>query len=104
MKTYQIVISNQAKGSLKNIVKYIKKDSPTAAEYVRNALFALMENLKTSPQKFPLEPLLASLSKEYHSVVKWHYKIIYRVTTTEVIILDVIHTSRNPDTIKQIIK
>lgn len=34
----------------------------------------------------------------------WSYKIVYEVTDRQIIILDIFHSSRNPDELKKIIK
>jgi plasmid stabilization system protein ParE len=102
LKPYKIIVSHKAAASLKEIIVYIAKDSPSAAEYVRISLLKLIKSLKTFPDRFPQEPLLSHKKTDYRSVCKWHYKIIYRYTANEVIILDIIHTSRNPKVLKRI--
>ena len=102
MKRYRVVVSNQAKQSLRNIVEYIAEDSPTAANYVRKSLIELIKTLERSPEKYAREPLLESRKGNYRSVAKWHYKIVYKVTARDVIVLDVVHTSRNPKVVKNV--
>ena len=104
MKHYPVIISNQAKQSLKEIVSYIKKDSPQAAEYVKNALIALMRSLGTAPEKYSKEFLLEDTGKNYRSVTQWRYKIIYLYTGKKVLVLDIIHTSMDPKEIKRVEK
>jgi len=102
LKTYRVIISFQAQESLKEIYTYIKKDSPIGARHVRKTLLALINTLKTSPEKFPKEPLLAERGKNYRFVVKWHYKVVYLFTSKEVMVLDIIHTSMDPEEIKRV--
>ena len=47
-----------------------------------------------------VEPLLAHKKSEYRFIIVWSYKIIYRVTTGNVVISRVFHTSRNPNKLK----
>ncbi|MGP8217769.1 MAG: type II toxin-antitoxin system RelE/ParE family toxin [Bacteroidia bacterium] len=61
-----------------------------------------MESLGASPEKFPAELLLEGRKKNYRSVILWHYKIVYLFTGKEVHVLDIIHTSMNPDEIKRV--
>ena len=102
MKPFRLIISNQAKNSLKDIAKYIKKESPSAAVYVTNILISLIKNLQISPEKFSKEPLLSEKEGNYRSVTKWHYKIIYSCKEKTIEVLDIIHTSRKPGVIKKI--
>jgi plasmid stabilization system protein ParE len=102
MKRYRVIISNQAKQSLRHIVQYISQDSPSAANYVRRVLIELIKTLDQSPEKHGREPLLAERKGNYRSVTKWHYKIIYSVTAKDVIVLDIIHTSRNSKVIRNV--
>lgn len=104
VKSFNLIVSKQAQSALKDIVKYISLDSVSAANHVRKTLIALIKSLKTNPEKFPKEELLADKKKNYRSASKWHYKVVYLVTKNEVLILDIIHTSRNPDTIKKVDK
>ena len=102
LKQYRVIVSAQAKQSLKEIVSFIEQDSPAAARHVRKTLIALIGTLKTSPEKFPKEPILEERGKNYRFMVKWHYKIIYLCTPKDVFVLDIIHTSMNQETIKRV--
>lgn len=104
MKLYKVIVSDRAKQSLKNILAYIKEDSPSASQHVKQALLSIISSLKTTPKKFALDPILADVSNEYHSVTKWHYKIIYKVTDKHVIVINITHTSMHPDTLKKRLK
>ena len=101
IKTYRVIISNRAKESLKTIVDYIKKDSPSAAEKVRKALIKEAKSLKVHPGRYSKEEQLIDKPGNYRSLVKWHYKIVYKVEEKEVQILNIFHTSRNPTVIKK---
>ncbi len=101
-KIYKVVIPASAKESLREIIQYIKLDSPSAAKNVRLKLLELAKSLSISPERFSRESFLESLSGNYRSVVLWHYKIIYKVQDNEVVILRFIHTSRDPEEIKKL--
>jgi plasmid stabilization system protein ParE len=102
MKSYSVVWDTVAKESLVEIVKYIKKDSPSAAKKVREELLKLTASLKSMPERFSVESYLAHKGNEFRSVTKWSYKIIYRIKEHEVRILEIIHTSRNTSVIEGI--
>ncbi len=101
-KIYKVIIPPSAKESLKEIVDYIKLDSPSAAKSVRIKLLELAKSLSVSPERFSKEVFLKSLNGNYRSVVLWHYKIVYKVQENEVLILRFIHTSRDPEEIKKL--
>ncbi len=100
-KHYRVIIPPTAKESLRDIVEYIKKDSPAAAIKVRKKLVAIAKSLKEFPERFSSEVYLIDKPGNYRSVAQWHYKIIYKILDDEVLILRFIHTNRNPDVIKK---
>lgn len=95
MKSYRVIWDNSAKESLKLIVQYIRKESPSAAKKVRAELLKLTASLKKLPERFSVEPYLEHKGKQYRSVTKWSYKIIYRIGEKEVRVLEILHTSRD---------
>lgn len=101
-KLYRVVIPPTAKGSLRDIISYIKKDSPVAAARVRKELIQLAKSLNELPERFSKEEYLLDKPGNYHSVTQWHYKIVYKILADEIVILRFIHTSRDPDLIKKI--
>jgi plasmid stabilization system protein ParE len=102
VKQYPVKVSYQAKSSLKEIVSYIKKDSPMAANRVRKELINILKSLKNPPERYPKEKLLKERNKNYRSAIKWNYKIVYLFSGNQVEVLDIIHTSRNPEELKRI--
>ncbi|MGV3503454.1 MAG: type II toxin-antitoxin system RelE/ParE family toxin [Adhaeribacter sp.] len=99
---YRVLWDNEAKAALKSIIVYIKQDPPAAAQKVKQALLQLAASLEQMPDRFSAEPYLAGKPGNYRSVSKWNYKIIYRVTEQEVLILDIFHTGKNPIEIEEI--
>ncbi len=100
-KYYQVVIPPIAKKSLREIVNHIKKKSPVAAIKVRKELIRLAKSLCELPERFSKEENLLDKPGNYRSVTYWHYKIIYKVLTNEVVILGFMHTSRDPELVKK---
>ena len=103
VKKYRIIWDDDAKASLRKVYDYIAKDSFQSARKVRSGIVRKARSLKTFPFRFAVERLLEDQSKEYRSVLIWDYKIIYRVAGDTVRILDVFHTSRNPEELKSVI-
>lgn len=101
-KHYRVVIPVTAKESLRVIIEYIRRDSPTAAIKVRKKLIDSAKSLKVMPERFSKEPFLAERTGNYRSVTHWHFKIVYKVLQDEVVILGFMHTSRNPESIQKL--
>jgi plasmid stabilization system protein ParE len=91
----------QAKVSLKNIYYFIKKDSPQSAKKVKKEILALAKTLIKFPEKYSKELYYVSNDGSIRYVPIYSYKIIYQITSTEIIILDIFHTSRNPEEISK---
>jgi plasmid stabilization system protein ParE len=101
-KDYRVIIPPIAKESLREIVEYIKIESPSAAIKVQKKLIEIAKGLKNSPERFSKEYFLSENPGNYRSVVQWHYKIIYKVSENEVTIIRFMHTSRDPKRIEKI--
>ncbi len=52
------------------------------------------------PHKYTKDPFLEKYSRNIRFKAIWSYKLVYEITEENIIILDVIHTSRNPENMK----
>ena len=97
-KVYRVIITSNARDSLKDIVNHIKnkQKAPLIARMVKEELLNQILSLESFPEKFSKELFLEGLTGNYRSLVKWRYKIIYKVLADEVWVLKIIHTSQNP--------
>ena len=93
--------SPKAKQRLDSIYGYIAEDSVSAARYVKKSLVQLGGSLGHFPEKYSREEYLADEPKNYRSVSKWRYKIIYEVTDEYVNIINIFNTSQHPSKIKR---
>ena len=93
--------SPRAKQRLDSIYDFIAEDSISAARYVKKSLIQLGGSLGHFPEKYSREEYLANEPKNYRSVSKWRYKIIYEVTNEYVNIITVFNTSQHPSKIKR---
>jgi toxin ParE1/3/4 len=85
----------EALEDLRDIYSYIKKESSQGAETVKKEFIRLARTLSTLPEKFPKEPLLED-EGNFRFIPKWDYKLIYEVTSKEIIIAAIFHTSQHP--------
>lgn len=102
IKKRRVIISFKARSSLREYYEYLKKEvSIEIAEYVKNGILQSCSQLKDF-SGYSKEFFLDELPGDYRSVTKWKYKIIFKVTEDEVHILNIIHTSRHPDSFKNL--
>jgi plasmid stabilization system protein ParE len=95
----------QAKKELDAIFYYIESEASTSiAKKVKKELIHLIGTLNNFPEKYHKEFLLESSKKNYRSVMKWNYKIIYEVTDEEIIIAYIFHSRQNPEKILRVVK
>src|SRR5690606_6687049 len=92
--------SELSKKSLANIYDFIFEDSPQNAEMVITTLIALGESL--SDHKIEYTQDLVINTKQFHFIIKWSNKIIYKTTVNEVIILDVFNVNQNPERLESL--
>jgi plasmid stabilization system protein ParE len=102
-KHYKVIWDDEAKASLRSIYNYIKnRQSTEQAIKVRDEIKDLAKSLGFMPHKYTEDPFLKDEDGDNRFKVIWSYKIVYEITREYVIILDVFHTSRDPQNLKQI--
>jgi plasmid stabilization system protein ParE len=100
-KHYKVIWDKQARTSLRRIYTYIKKlESEEQATKVKNEIKDLGKSLGFMPHKYAKDPLAENKTDNIRYKVIWSYRLIYEVTEEAVSILDIVHTSRNPENIK----
>ena len=85
-----------ATDGLKSGVSYIRNDSPQNSENVRKDILSKIKSLKRYPEKHPLDKNKRNNDGSYRAFEMHHYRIAYRVLETEIKIITVRHTSREP--------
>ncbi|RLD98534.1 MAG: hypothetical protein DRJ13_10840 [Bacteroidetes bacterium] len=96
-KHYKVLWNDEAKVSLHRVYNYIKKqESAEQANKVRKEIRELASSFGFMPHKYTRDPFLEEDHRDIRYKVIWSYRLVYEVTRETVIILDVIHTSRNP--------
>jgi len=101
-KKFKVIWDKEAISDLEDICTYIAQDSHAGATKVRRTLIKLAGTLKSFPERHTIEPNLKD-EGNYHFVTRWHFKIIYKVTAKEVIIIAIFHTSRDAKNIKDLV-
>jgi len=84
----------RAKKDLDCSINYIAKQSPKNAMKTLDTLIKLTNNLIVFPFAYPKEPIYNKDSIRF--IVKWSFKIIYRIDKDVIYILRVFNTSQHP--------
>ena len=92
-----VVWNKRAYASLQNAFNTIKKDSLQNAEMVRDEILRITrEELPTHPQKYPPDKFKINNNGEYRAFVKHSYRISYKYTSSEIRILRLRHSKKEP--------
>ncbi len=100
-KKYKIIFRKNVLTDLKEIVDFIKINSPSNAKIVKLKILSKIQTLKTFPFKHHIDffhPLSAN-SDKYRLVSVWSYNIHYQVEENNVFILKIIYGGKDPLTI-----
>lgn len=105
-KTYQVRISDNALKNIDEITGYIAfiKHEPVSAIKVGDAIINAIERIELNPYAFRECKELPTKSKMYRRAVCMSWLIIYKIIDVEVVILGIIHRSRNPSDAKKLRK
>ena len=96
-KKREVVIQPKVFQDAEEIYNYIKGNSIQNAESFRSELIKEIEKIEANPEAFPPEVYLNSRQIHYRfSLVMKSWKLIFKLTNKLLIILGLIHTSRNP--------
>ena len=94
----KVVWSDEAKQELKAAWKYIREDSPQNADKVRDDIVNATRTLPSYPERFAPDKFKTGNDGTYRAFEKHRYRVAYRILETEIQILRVRHTSREPET------
>jgi plasmid stabilization system protein ParE len=92
----ELIWSPSAMKDLKKAYNYIKKESKVGAKKVVDSIFDEVEKLTIQPKIFELDRFKNNNPGNYRAFEKYHYRISYKHTETELHVLRVRHTSKNP--------
>lgn len=97
-KPYTIRLSTNALQNLDEITGYIAfvRLQPLNAVKVGDALFNVIEQIKTNPLAYRECNELPTKTKMYRRAVCLSWSIIFKITSLEIIVLGIIHRSRRP--------
>jgi len=97
-----VIWTRSALRELQDIYEYyLENVSLQMAENIRKNVLASSKQLGQNPFSGIAERKLSDGNKEYRSVIRGHYKIIYRIENDDLKIVDVFDTRQNPPKLKR---
>jgi len=91
-----IVWDKLAYTSLQQAYNYIKEDSYRNAEKVREGILKIADSLVDHPEKHPPDKYKKNNKGSYRAFEKYSYRVAYKITAKEIIILRVRHVKQEP--------
>jgi plasmid stabilization system protein ParE len=86
----------RAQNQLTKAYEYILEDTHQQAEKVKSAILASTRKLATHPELHPPDKYRKNNDGSFRAYELYHYRIAYRVTKKEVVIVRVRHTGMEP--------
>lgn len=101
-KTHSLRLTEHAYQNISQITGYIAfvKHEPFNAIRVGEAIFKAIDQIAKNPMAFPECQELPTKNKIYRKAICLSWLIIFKVKSTEIIILGIIHQHRKPSRIR----
>ena len=93
----RVVWSDKAIDSLKLHYEHIKEDSPSAAKKVRSEILRAAKELSAFPEQYQIDEYYSDNSGNIRRFFRWSYRVVYEVNEKTIDILNVLHTSQEPE-------
>jgi plasmid stabilization system protein ParE len=93
---WEIVFDSIAKMHLKEAYEYIRDNSPQSAVKVLARITASISNLAKDPEKNPPDKYRINNDGSYRAYEIDRYRIAYKVSPPQILIIRIRHTSREP--------
>ncbi|MFM1875064.1 MAG: hypothetical protein RL266_801 [Bacteroidota bacterium] len=102
MGKVRVIWTRSALNELRNIYDYyLENVGHQMAENIRTNVLMATGQLSSEPRSGIPEPSLSNEAKQYRSVIRGHYKVIYRMEGDSVMVVDVFDTRQDPPKIKR---
>ncbi len=94
--SYEVIWASTAKDDLRSIVEYLHAESPPAARNTLEKITTAAANLYTFPNRGRIVPELQTQGITlYRELIITPWRLIYRVSKNQVLVLAVIDARRN---------
>jgi addiction module RelE/StbE family toxin len=95
---YQVNWSPEAVEDIEETARYIEKDSPSYAQAVIEQIIAASRQLNQFPLRGRVVPELED--ENFRELFIYSYRLIYRVTEKQILIIAVIHGKRHLENVE----
>lgn len=105
-KTYSLRVSTNALQNIDDITGYIAyiKHQPLNAIRVGDEIFETIDRIEQNPSAFRECEEIPTKTKIYRKAVCMSWNIIYKIKSSEVVVLGIIHGSRRASKIRKLRK
>lgn len=97
IKNRKVIWSQKARSSLKEHYGKIAIDSKSAAKRVKEEIFKAAKEIPPYAEKYQLDEYYPNNPGNIRRLFRWSYRIVYQVNESTIDILNVIHTSQEPN-------
>ena len=97
VKKKKVIWSDRGKQSLREHYDHIKQDSVVAAKSVKSEIIRASKTLSSYPEKYQLDENLPNNPGDIRRFFRWSYRIVYQINEDTIDILNVLHTSQEPE-------
>lgn len=97
MPKFRVEITETAQSDIWGIFQYIAADNQTAAINLIQEIERQIDSLETFPLRCQIIPESFELGVEYRHIIYGHYRTVFKVNHSRVIIMRVIHGARLMD-------
>ena len=91
-----VIWTKTASSQLSQSLKYLKKKSIVSADKIKDEIIATASNLSNHPEIHPLDRFKTNNDGSIRAFEKYSYRVSYKVSQSQIVILRVRHTSREP--------
>lgn len=99
----RLIWSKMAKDGMKAIIRYYRKEaSAQVARNIKPLSSGKHNDCFLCPKSGLSNPLLATKSREYRYIISSHYKIIYYIQNTTIVIACIFDCRQDPDKLKNL--
>lgn len=95
-KKIPIYWDGEAKLYFKQVIHYIKQDSPQGAKIVKEAILKEIASITTDPEIYEIDKFKLENDGSYRAATVFSYRLSYRILPNYIYILRLRHTSQNP--------
>lgn len=96
MVNLKVIWSADALSQLKDALEYLREKSPKSATKVKTTLLNTAKDLSKNPEIYALDRFRKDNDGTFRSFEKYSYRVTYQIKESQVLILRVRHTSREP--------